>query len=95
MQRVRLNSHLQHDTRLHSVDNVDLMNRSQVTLQARLLRKTVAAVVARKLTFSTALPLHVPPQVAEHRVSAAALLTGEPGPQETCRTKRKNTNIRK
>ncbi|OAD57289.1 hypothetical protein WN48_02090 [Eufriesea mexicana] len=80
---------LQHETRFHSVDNVDLMNRGQMTLQARLLSETVAAVVTGKLPFSSAFPLHVPPQVAQHRVSPAAFLTGEPRPRETCRTKRK------
>lgn len=80
---------LQHETRFHSVDTVDLMNRGQMTLQARLLSETVAAVVTGKLAFSSAFPLHVPPQVAQHRVSPAALLTGEPRPRETCRTKRK------
>lgn len=81
-----------HEIRLHPVHHVDLMDRHEVTLQTGLLRETVAAVVTRKLAFSAALPLHVPPQVAQHRVAAVALLAGEPKPRQTCRTKTETTS---
>ena len=77
----------------HPLDNIDLMNRDHMTLQARLLSETVAAVEAGKLAFSSAFPIYVPPQVTEHRVASAALLTGESRP--CCQMKKKNTTVRK
>lgn len=77
----------------HPLDNIDLMNRDHMTLQARLLSETVAAVETGKLAFSSAFPIYVPPQVTEHRVSSAALLTGESRP--CCQMKKKNTTVRK
>lgn len=80
---------LQHKIRLYSIDNIYLMNSDQMTVQARLLSETVAAVVTWKLAFSSAFPFHVPPQVAPPRVSPSALLAGESKAHVTCRTKRK------
>lgn len=75
--------------RFRLLDNVDLMNRGHVSLQARLLSETVAAVVTGKLPFSSAFPFHVPPQVAQHRVCSTALLTDERRPHEICQMQRK------
>jgi len=50
----------------------------------------IVAVDARKRAFSAALPFHVSAQIAEHRITAFALLTRKAGPRETCRTKEKN-----
>lgn len=54
-----------------------------MALQTGLLRETVAAVVTGELALAAAFPLHVPPQVAQHGVAAAALLAGKPNPWQT------------
>lgn len=56
-------------------------------LQAGFLGETVVAVAARKLAFTTALPLHVSAQIAEHCVAASAILAGEARLGKTCRMK--------
>lgn len=60
------------------------MNCRTVTLQARFLGETFAAVGAQEIAFPTAFPFHVPAQIADHRVAASAFPTGEAGPRETC-----------
>lgn len=64
-------NHLQHEIRLHPVDDVDVMDSRQMPLQARFLSKTFTAVGAQEIAFSAALPFHVPVQIAGQRVAAA------------------------
>lgn len=59
----------------------------QMPLQTSFLGETVFAVGAWKRTFPAALPVHVPAQIAEHRITASALQTGKAGPRQTCRMK--------